>query len=36
MSNSDFGYGGAMSVVLVSHGLAIAAIYVRAFRVEQT
>jgi trehalose/maltose transport system permease protein len=32
----DFGYGGAVAVVLVVFALAIAAAYVRLFRIEQT
>jgi ABC-type sugar transport system permease subunit len=32
---TDFGYGGAVSVALVGFALIIAAIYVRAFRIEQ-
>jgi ABC-type sugar transport system permease subunit len=34
ISNSDFGYGGAVSVVLVVMAMVIAAIYVRAFRTD--
>ncbi|HEY2507329.1 MAG TPA: sugar ABC transporter permease [Streptosporangiaceae bacterium] len=33
---TDFGYGGAISVALVIFALVIAAVYTRAFRVEQT
>ena len=36
LTDLDFGYGGAISVALIIMALAIAAIYVRAFRVEQT
>jgi ABC-type sugar transport system permease subunit len=32
---TDFGYGGAVSVALVAFALVIAAVYVRAFRIEQ-
>jgi trehalose/maltose transport system permease protein len=34
--NNDFGYGGAVSVALVAFALVIAAVYVRAFNVQQT
>jgi multiple sugar transport system permease protein len=36
LTDLDFGYGGAISVALIIMALAIAAVYVRAFRVEQT
>jgi multiple sugar transport system permease protein len=35
LNNLDFGYGGAIAASLVVMALIIAAVYVRAFRIEE-